>query len=91
MSDADLLEYESASAAQRLDKPYLMIHSDNCFLPDSAQRQFGQVRTAKKRLDWDGETPHLAYYDQPAVIDGALRRVAAWFREHMWVEPPESA
>jgi fermentation-respiration switch protein FrsA (DUF1100 family) len=83
MSDADLLEYESASAAQRLETPYLMIHSDNCFLPEAARRQFGQVRTPAKRLDWDGQTPHLSYYDQPDVIDAAIGRVAAWYKAHI--------
>jgi fermentation-respiration switch protein FrsA (DUF1100 family) len=91
MSDADLLEYESASAAQRLDTPYLMIHSDHCFLPEAARRQFGQVRTVDKRLDWDGETPHLSYYDQPAVIDSAIGRVAAWYREHIPMRSAKAA
>jgi hypothetical protein len=91
MSDADLLEYESASAAQRLDTPYLMIHSDNCFLPEAARRQFGLVRTAAKRLDWDGGTPHLSYYDQPGVIDGAIGRVAAWYGAHMPARVTEAA
>ena len=38
MSDADLLPYESISAACTLSKPYLLIHSDNSFLPDAARR-----------------------------------------------------
>ncbi len=33
MSDADLLPYESISAARTLTKPYLLIHSDNSYLP----------------------------------------------------------
>lgn len=80
MSDADLLEYESASAMRRLSAPYLMIHSDFSFLPDVARRQFDLAGSERKRLDWDGETPHLSYYDQPAVIASASERVAAWFR-----------
>ncbi len=40
MSDADLLDYESISAARRLETPWLMVHSDQCFLPDAARRHF---------------------------------------------------
>ncbi len=82
MSDADLLEYESASAMKRLSAPYLMIHSDNSFLPSTARRQFELVGSAQKRLDWDGRTPHLSYYDQAPVIDSAAARVVEWFQTH---------
>jgi len=82
MSDADLLEYESASAMQRLSKPYLMIHSDNSFLPNTARRQFEMVKSAQKRLDWDGQTPHLSYYDQAPIIDSATARVVTWFENN---------
>ena len=40
MSDADLLDYRSISAARRLETPWLMVHSDQCFLPDAARRRF---------------------------------------------------
>ena len=79
MSDAELLEYESASAMERLRAPYLMIHSDYSFLPDVARRHFALVPGSDKRLDWDGDTPHLSYYDQAPVIDAAAARVVAWF------------
>ena len=49
MSDADPLEYESASAVQRLSKSYLMIRSDNSFLPNTARRQFEMVKTRNGR------------------------------------------
>lgn len=82
MSDADLLEYESASAMARLTVPYLMIHSDFSFLPSTARRHFALVKSTDKRLDWDGEAPHLSYYDQAPVIDSAAQRVVEWFRDH---------
>jgi uncharacterized protein len=83
MSDADLLAYESASAAERLHKPYLMIHSDNSFLPSAARRHFDLVPSAAKRLLWEGETGHLQYYDDPMVIDSAVENIAAWFNQHL--------
>lgn len=69
MSDALLIDYESLTAAQKLDKPYLMIHSDNSFLPDAAKRQFEAVHTSEKKLQWKDRTGHLQYYDDPAILD----------------------
>ena len=82
MSDAALLQYSSIEAASKLDKPWLMVHGDNCFLPDAAKRHFGAVPEATaKRMIWD-ETPHLDYYDQAPVIDRTAREVDEWFSRH---------
>ncbi|MGC6400291.1 alpha/beta hydrolase [Sphingomonas sp. FW199] len=78
MSDADLLPYESISAAQTLNKPYLLIHSDNSFLPDAARRHFEAMPSARKTLIWDGDTPHLSYYDQPEVLDRTAASIDKW-------------
>lgn len=79
MSDADLLSYESLSAATRLDKPYLMIHSDNSFLPAAARRHFAAVPSTSKVLLWQGQTGHFQYYDDPAVLDATADRIAGFF------------
>lgn len=82
MSDAALLEYSSIEAAQKLDKPWLMIHGDNCFLPDAAKRHFAAVpEDTPKRMTWD-ETPHLDYYDQAPVLDRTSAEVHEWFSGH---------
>ncbi|MGG5817605.1 hypothetical protein [Falsiroseomonas sp. HW251] len=78
MNDADLLGYESLSAAARLTKPYLMIHSDYSFLPEAARRHFAAIPSAQKELSWEGDTPHLAYYDAPEVIDPTVKRLAGF-------------
>lgn len=78
MSDADLLPYESISAARVLTKPYLLIHSDNSFLPDAARRHFEAMPSARKTLLWDGDTPHLSYYDQPEVLDRTAAAIDRW-------------
>ena len=79
MSDADLLSYESISAAETLTAPWLMIHGDNCFLPNAARRHMAATPAATKtKTIWD-DTAHLAYYDQPDVIDRTAREVADWF------------
>lgn len=80
MSDADLLSYDSIGAAETLQTPWLMIHGDNCFLPSAARRHMAGVPQATRtETIWD-ETPHLAYYDQPDVIDRAVSNIVRWFR-----------
>jgi uncharacterized protein len=80
MSDADLLAYESISAARVQTKPYLMIHSDASFLPDAARRHFDAMPAASKQLIWEGDTPHLSYYDQPHILDRTVEHIASWLR-----------
>lgn len=79
MSDALLFEYESLTAAQTLEKPYLMIHSDHSFLPDVAKRQFAAVPAKMKKLQWEGETAHLQYYDDPEILDRTATQAINWY------------
>ncbi|MEM6428655.1 MAG: alpha/beta hydrolase [Deinococcota bacterium] len=83
MSDADLLTYESLSAMTQLDKPYLMIHSDNSFLPNTAKRHFDTVKSTEKQLLWEGETAHFQYYDDPNVLDATVVEMVEFFRTHL--------
>jgi uncharacterized protein len=78
MSDADLLAYESISPARVQTKPFLMIHSDYSFLPDAARRHFDAMPSTAKTLLWEGEPPHLSYYDQPAILDRTVGRITDW-------------
>lgn len=81
MSDADLLNYESISAAETLTTPWLMIHGDNNFLPGAARRHMEAVpASTQTKTIWD-DTPHLAYYDQPEAIDRAVGEIVIWFSE----------
>jgi fermentation-respiration switch protein FrsA (DUF1100 family) len=82
LSDAKLLSYESLSAAARLTKPFLLIHGDNCALPDQASRHFAVVPTQDK-LHLRPDTPHLDFYDNPAAIDPAVTSVTDWFARHL--------
>jgi hypothetical protein len=83
MSDAAVLSYNSISAAARLTTPLLMVHSDQCALPDAARRQFAVVCTTDKQLLWEGQTRHLQYYDDPAVIDRTVWNIVDWFSRHL--------
>jgi hypothetical protein len=83
MSDAALFAFESISAAARLMKPYLMIHSDQSAIPEAARRHFAVVPTPHKQLQWDEQTRHLQYYDDPAVIDRTVIHIVDWFSRHL--------
>ncbi|MCG8349973.1 MAG: alpha/beta hydrolase [Chloroflexales bacterium] len=83
MSDADLLAYESLSAASSIQASYLMIHSDNSFLPNAARRHFEAVPIADKQLSWEGSTGHFQYYEDPSVLDRTADKIADWFRIHL--------
>jgi hypothetical protein len=82
MSDVRLLTYESLSPAARLTKPFLLIHGDNCALPDQASRHFAVVPTSDK-LHLRPDTPHLAFYDSPAAIDPTVISITDWFARHL--------
>jgi fermentation-respiration switch protein FrsA (DUF1100 family) len=82
MSDDALLSYESLSAAARLSKPFLVIHGDNCALPDQARRHFAVI-PAQDKLHLRPDTPHLDFYDNPAVIDSAVTSVTDWYARHL--------
>jgi uncharacterized protein len=83
MSDAAVLSYESVSAAARLTAPLLMVHSDQCAVPDAARRQFAVVPSADKQLLWEGQTRHFSYYEDAATIDRAVCSIVDWFSRHL--------
>jgi uncharacterized protein len=83
MSDAAMFSFDSISAAARLTTPLLMVHSDQCAIPDAARRHFAVVPNADKQLLWDGQTRHLQYYDDPAVIDRTVCGIVDWFGRHL--------
>jgi uncharacterized protein len=83
MSDADLLGFESISAAREMTTPWLMVHSDQSFLPDAARRHFDAAPSARKEVSWEGQTPHLSYYDQSDLIDATVLRIATYFKRHL--------
>ncbi len=82
MSDANLLKYESFSAAHRMSKPWLMVHSDACMLPSAAKRHFEAAPSTEKQMSWKGDIAHLRFYDDPAIVDPTAQEIAAFFRKN---------
>jgi uncharacterized protein len=60
----------------------LLIHGNNCALPDQARRHFAVVPTQDK-LHLHPDSPHLEFYDNPDVIDSAVTSVTDWFARHL--------
>jgi uncharacterized protein len=83
MSDAAVLSFESLSAAARLTKPLLMVHSELSADPDAARRHFAVVPSADKQLLWEGQTRHFQYYEDPVVLERTVRNVVDWFARHL--------
>lgn len=81
MSDAALLEFNVLDATPRMRAPYMMIHSDNSFLPDAARRTFASVGSAKKELRWEGATGHFQYYEDATTLDATADVIADWYRK----------
>jgi len=83
MSDAAMFSFDSIGAAARLTTPVLIVHSDQCAIPDAARRHFAVVPSANKQLLWEGQTRHLQYYDDPEVIDRTVCSIVDWFSRQL--------
>lgn len=74
MSWVGWLTFDALSAAEHIDKPVLMIHSDHSALPDNARRFFNDL-AGDKRLYWM-QGGHLDFYDRDALVNEAADAVA---------------
>jgi len=79
MSDLDHFSYSTVSGVAKLNKPALVIHSDNCMNAPAAKRHFESIPTKTKKLVWDNSASHFQHYEQPDVVDRNIGEIAAWF------------
>ena len=47
-------------------------------LPDAARRLFEAMPSTNKQLLWEGDTPHLSYYDQPEILECTVHSINRW-------------
>jgi fermentation-respiration switch protein FrsA (DUF1100 family) len=73
------LLFDGLSAADRVDKPALFVHSDGCVFPDQVRQVHGRLR-GPKQLRWASGT-QTDFYDQPVQVDFAVNAADAFLRE----------
>lgn len=72
------LLFDGLSAAQRVEVPSLMVHSDGCVLPDNARLVHERLR-GPNRLVWS-EGSQTDFYDQPAQVSVAVDAVDVFLK-----------
>jgi hypothetical protein len=73
------LTFDAMPAAERLNKPFLMIHSEAAAIPQGAHRFFDRLSSSKDQL-WLEKVTQFDFYDQNAPVSRAADAVAAHFR-----------
>lgn len=71
------LTFDGLAAARRVHTPTLIVHSDDCVLPDHARRVHQDLKGTKE-LVWSTGA-QMDFYDQPDHVDRAMAAVGPWF------------
>ncbi|MBC8119599.1 MAG: alpha/beta hydrolase [Burkholderiaceae bacterium] len=71
------LTFDGLSAADRVDKPTLLVHGDGCVFPDHVRQIHSRLK-GEKRLVWL-EGGQVDFYDQPDLVEAAMAEVGPWF------------
>ncbi|MBD2022674.1 alpha/beta hydrolase [Leptolyngbya sp. FACHB-36] len=75
------LQFNAIDSGRDIKAPALVIHSDTALVPDGARRFFQSIPTQQKKLHWMTTTNHIAFYDQPQVVQEATDKAVEWFRQ----------
>jgi uncharacterized protein len=75
------LQFNAIDAGRDIKTPTLVIHSDTALVPDGARRFFKSIPTNQKNLHWMTTKNHIAFYDQPEVVDEAALKATAWLKQ----------
>ncbi|KYC42448.1 hypothetical protein WA1_21015 [Scytonema hofmannii PCC 7110] len=79
------LQFNAINAGRNIKAPTLVIHSDTALVPDGARRFFNSIPTKQKNLHWMTTKNHIAFYDQPEVVEEAASKATAWLKQTMGV------
>jgi hypothetical protein len=72
------LTFDGLRAAREVRVPTVMIHGDDCVLPDHAKKVYADLQ-GPKQLEW-APGSQIDFYDQPAQVNNAVPLVAEHFR-----------
>jgi uncharacterized protein len=73
------LLFDGLTAADRVDRPALFVHSDGCVFPESVRLVHRRLRGPKQLLWASGM--QTDFYDQPEQVDFAVNAADAFLRE----------
>jgi uncharacterized protein len=76
-SSAYTAPFDARGAADALDVPVLIVHSDAALSPDLARAFYGAVESPKQEL-WLQSQGQIDFYDDPSLITPATDAVAAF-------------
>jgi uncharacterized protein len=73
------LPFDARRAADALDVPVLIVHSENALTPDLAHAFYSAVESPKQEL-WLESEGQIDFYDDPKLVTPAADAVAAFLR-----------
>jgi hypothetical protein len=76
-SQSPWLTFDGMSSAARVSTPTLLVHSDDCVLPDNV-RQIHRELAGPKELVWS-KGSQVDFYDLPPLVGSAMQAVKPWF------------
>lgn len=71
------LTFDGLSAAAEVEKPVLLVHSDECVLPDNVRTVHARLK-GQKEIVWS-TGGQIDFYDRPDLVESATRDAASWF------------
>jgi fermentation-respiration switch protein FrsA (DUF1100 family) len=81
MSWENWLDFDPVSEAARVTIPALIVHTDNCALPDQARKTYAALK-GPKTMHWT-TGDHFQFYDGPEKVAEAADVTAEHFRRHL--------
>ncbi|MET0387315.1 MAG: CocE/NonD family hydrolase [Polyangiales bacterium] len=75
------LDFDPVSEAAKVTTPTLIVHSDECALPDQARKVY-DLLAGPKTLHWT-TGPHFEFYDGVEKVHDAVEAVSAHYQAHL--------
>jgi hypothetical protein len=79
-SHAYTLPFDALRAAEQIQVPTLIVHSENALAPDLAHEFFARLTVPKLEM-WVESQGQIDFYDDPALIEPAADAIARFFTE----------
>jgi fermentation-respiration switch protein FrsA (DUF1100 family) len=79
-SSAYMLPFDARGAADTIEVPVLVVHSENALAPDLARDFYAAVSSPKEEL-WLRSQGQIDFYDDPALMAPATDAAAAFYAE----------